>query len=146
VGSAGKVGVIGYCWGGFLSWLSATRRGSAGQGLRFSRNRSSHQSNRDLKNSTMAPTKAESSSVTSPSVMRGQLNSAAATIGPELAKRLELLREIRPGAVRLAFLGPRTTRIRQRSRKLRRWRRPPWLEPVSGFRIRGVRGGVLAHD
>jgi carboxymethylenebutenolidase len=22
---AGKVGVIGYCWGGFLSWLSATR-------------------------------------------------------------------------------------------------------------------------
>jgi carboxymethylenebutenolidase len=25
MGSAGKVGVIGYCWGGFLSWLSATR-------------------------------------------------------------------------------------------------------------------------
>ena len=25
VASEGKVGVIGYCWGGFLSWLSATR-------------------------------------------------------------------------------------------------------------------------
>ena len=25
VASAGKVGVIGYCWGGFLSWVSATR-------------------------------------------------------------------------------------------------------------------------
>jgi carboxymethylenebutenolidase len=25
VRSAGRVGVIGYCWGGFLSWLSATR-------------------------------------------------------------------------------------------------------------------------
>src|SRR3954453_7231688 len=25
VAGAGKVGVIGYCWGGFLSWVSATR-------------------------------------------------------------------------------------------------------------------------
>jgi carboxymethylenebutenolidase len=25
VSQAGKVGVMGYCWGGFLSWLSATR-------------------------------------------------------------------------------------------------------------------------
>ena len=25
VAQAGKVGVIGYCWGGFLSWVSATR-------------------------------------------------------------------------------------------------------------------------
>jgi carboxymethylenebutenolidase len=25
VASVGKVGVIGYCWGGFLSWVSATR-------------------------------------------------------------------------------------------------------------------------
>jgi len=25
VAEAGKVGVIGYCWGGFLSWVSATR-------------------------------------------------------------------------------------------------------------------------
>jgi carboxymethylenebutenolidase len=25
VASAGKVGVVGYCWGGFLAWVSATR-------------------------------------------------------------------------------------------------------------------------
>ena len=25
VASAGRVGTVGYCWGGFLSWLSATR-------------------------------------------------------------------------------------------------------------------------
>ena len=25
VASAGRVGVVGFCWGGFLSWLSATR-------------------------------------------------------------------------------------------------------------------------
>jgi carboxymethylenebutenolidase len=25
VTSAGKTGVIGYCWGGFLAWVSATR-------------------------------------------------------------------------------------------------------------------------
>ena len=94
----------------------------------------------------MATTKAESSSVASPSVMRGQSNSAAATIGPELAERLELLREIRPGAVRLAFSATNDPEYADVHASYADGgdRHGHDAEPVSDFRISGVRGGVLA--
>ena len=69
------------------------------------------------------------------------------TMGPELAaKRLELLRELRPGAARLAFLGatndPNTPTFIQATQTAVGHDTPAG----SGLRIRGVRSGFLAHD